>query len=103
MLKINSRFNRNYLPNYSYIVIDRQIKIISNATVNILFPNECEVCSTDLGLNEQHLCLTCLYDLPYVSQKNQSQESLEKLFWGRTKVNKTFTFYNAPFESLCFN
>jgi competence protein ComFC len=74
--------------------IANQIKMVSNAMLDIIYPNNCTICSTDLNSNESYLCLNCKYDLPYIEQSQYNIESLQKLFWGRVNVNHIFALLN---------
>ena len=71
-----------------------QIKIVTNSILDIAYPNNCVICENDLKLSEQHMCLSCLYDLPYLEHSIQSQEKLDKLFWGRADVQRTYTLFD---------
>jgi ComF family protein len=62
--------------------------------LDIVYPNICTICSDELTLNENFLCLNCKYDLPYVQQSKSNIESLNKLFWGRTDVEQIFALLN---------
>ena len=75
-------------------MITEQIKIIANSTLDIFYPNNCEICSVDLHLNEQHICLSCLYDLPYIEKNEAQKNSLQQLFWGRTEIEEAFSLFN---------
>ena len=93
MLKINIRFNRNIDQNISYIMLKYQLQILTGSTLDIFYPNQCEICQADLNLNEHHICLSCLYDLPYI-EIDSNEHGLNKLFWGRAEVNKTHALFN---------
>lgn len=71
-----------------------QIKTISNSVVDIIYPNHCTICSTDLHHNESYLCLNCKYDLPYIEHSEINLKSLQKLFWGRANVQQIFALLN---------
>jgi len=74
--------------------ITNQIKIVSNSMLDIVYPNDCTICSTNLTNNESYLCLNCKYDLPYIEQSQFNMKSLEKLFWGRVDVKHIFALLN---------
>ena len=74
--------------------IANQIKIVSSSMLDIVYPNNCTICSTNLTNNESYLCLNCKYDLPYIEQSQFNMESLEKLFWGRVDVKNIFALLN---------
>jgi ComF family protein len=94
MLKINPTFKCYKSEDYSYILIGQQLKIIARSTIDVFYPNQCEICSIDLNMSEKHLCLTCSYDLPYLSSSILGQNTLEKLFWGRADVTNTYSLFN---------
>jgi len=71
-----------------------QIKIVSNALLDVVFPNYCEICKIDLHINESYLCLGCRFDLPYISDSKYNLESLQKLFWGRVEINNIYALLN---------
>ncbi|MBD3637232.1 MAG: ComF family protein [Crocinitomicaceae bacterium] len=75
-------------------MIKNQLQIITSATLDIFYPNHCEICGVDLNLNENHLCLSCLYDLPYLYNIKEQQKSLNQLFWGRADVANTYSLFN---------
>jgi competence protein ComFC len=74
--------------------IGNQIKIVTNSILDIAYPNDCVICENDLKVNEQHMCLSCLYDLPYIDNSEQTKEKLDKLFWGRAEVERTYTLFD---------
>lgn len=94
MLKINPTFRCYILTENVYNVIGSQLKIIAQSTVDIFYPNQCEICSVDLHLNESHICLNCKYDLPYLNDSLKGNEGLQKLFWGRVDVEKVHALFN---------
>ena len=67
---------------------------IASFTLDVFYPNECEICSCDLNLNENHICLSCLYDFPYVDKVAENEIALKKLFWGRVEVENTHALFN---------
>ena len=75
-------------------MLKQQVQIIAGATIDIFYPNQCEICQVDLNLNENHLCLSCLYDLPYIRENETQKMALDQLFWGRAEVQKTWSLFN---------
>jgi ComF family protein len=74
--------------------IGSQFKIVSKSLIDVVYPNDCAICENDLQLNEQFMCLSCLYDLPYLNQDEQTQLKLDKLFWGRAEVERTYALFD---------
>ncbi len=71
-----------------------QTRTISYAFVDIFYPNRCQICAADLTMNEKHVCLSCMYDLPYIAQSQYELHRLKQLFWGRVKVEEVFSLLN---------
>lgn len=64
-----------------------RIKIVLEAVVAIFYPSHCVVCKRELRFGEEHICLACLYDLPYLTPtEDTAHPSLDRLFIGRVKV-----------------
>lgn len=76
------------------MLIKNQISFISKSIVDIIYPNDCVICKSHLIHNETYLCLTCRFDLPYINHSQHTVKSLQKLFWGRTEVEKIFALLN---------
>jgi ComF family protein len=71
-----------------------QFRTIGGAFLDVFYPNICQICSTDLNMKEQHVCLSCAYDLPYIGQNKKELQKLEKLFWGRVEVQHIYSLLN---------
>ncbi len=71
-----------------------QIKFVGYSVLDIVFPNDCAICNTHLLHNENYLCLNCRFDLPYINQSQNYQDSLQKLFWGRVNVERVYSLLN---------
>ena len=74
--------------------VTNQMRVISGAFLDVFYPKICQICSVDLNMNERHVCLSCAYDLPYIGQSQKELHKLEKLFWGRVKVEHVFCLLN---------
>lgn len=72
----------------------KKLKLISSSLIDLVYPQHCNICSIDLTMNEQFLCLGCKFDLPYINQSQQTLQTLEKLFWGRVHVEKVVALLN---------
>ncbi|MBN8702059.1 MAG: ComF family protein [Bacteroidetes bacterium] len=53
---------------------------------SLLFPNNCASCGNSLLKNEHILCLLCNSNLPFTGFAKEANNSIEKIFWGRTDV-----------------
>lgn len=74
--------------------LKNKISFVSNSFIDIIYPNDCVICKTHLLHNENYLCLTCRFDLPYINQSQHTQDSLQKLFWGRVNIEKVYSLLN---------
>jgi ComF family protein len=74
--------------------IKNKISFISNSFIDIIYPNDCVICKTHLLHNENYLCLTCRFDLPYINHSQQTKDGLQKLFWGRVDVENVYALLN---------
>jgi len=59
--------------------------------VNLLFPKVCYCCNEQLLNNEELICTKCYIDLPRIIV-NDNENPVEKVFWGRVKTEKVFSF-----------
>jgi ComF family protein len=60
--------------------------------VNLFYPRLCVLCNASLLIAEKHICTHCQLDLPLTNFHLENENPLEKLFWGRTKINRAFAF-----------
>lgn len=63
-----------------------------NDLVSIFYPRLCVGCGDALQRNESHLCLRCILHLPETNYHLSKENPLEKIFWGRAKVENVFSF-----------
>lgn len=58
---------------------------------HILFPSFCAVCNSELSRSEKVCCFKCESELHYTYfELTTESTSLDKLFWGRVKVEHTY-------------
>jgi len=64
--------------------------------VHLFYPDLCEGCGSDLVQRHNLLCLTCINQLPHTSFANHEDNPVEKIFWGRLKLEAGMSqFYFA--------
>ncbi len=51
--------------------------------LELFFPPLCPCCNIKLTQEEKHICLSCLYTLPYTNHLNENNNKLEDFFAGR--------------------
>lgn len=66
----------------------------------LIFPEACLFCKTELVSHEKHICGLCEMELKRTYFEGfQESTSLDKLFWGRVKLEKTFALYYFNFST----
>ena len=61
--------------------------------IHLFYPKLCVACGNSLFKDEKELCLQCIYNLPKTNYHTQTQNPIEKLFWGRVSIDKVTAFY----------
>jgi ComF family protein len=64
--------------------------------ISLLFPRLCYGCGDHLLRNEYLMCTECYVVIPRTNYHKEPGNPLEKVFWGRCRVEKAaaFSFYN---------
>jgi ComF family protein len=62
--------------------------------LHILFPQTCLCCREELSLSESYFCMICHSELKRTHfERYTDATELDKLFWGRVRLNGTFALY----------
>ena len=70
-----------------------KISYLFNDFISLFFPRLCAACETTLMRSEDVLCLNCLHDLPLAVFNGTDDSPLDKIFWGRADISKTFALF----------
>jgi ComF family protein len=64
--------------------------------ISLLFPRLCYACGNHLTRSENLICIECYIMIPRTGYHLQPDNPVEKLFWGRCRIEKAaaFSFYN---------
>ena len=64
--------------------------------ISLIFPRLCYACGNHLGRNEKLICTECYILIPRTGYHLQPDNPVEKLFWGRCRIEKAaaFSFYS---------
>jgi ComF family protein len=64
--------------------------------ISLLFPRLCYACGNHLSRNENLICTECYILIPRTGYHLEPDNPVEKLFWGRCRIEKAaaFSFYN---------
>ncbi|QQL48798.1 ComF family protein [Mucilaginibacter ginkgonis] len=68
------------------------VKTLFTDTLSLLFPQLCQACGNNLVGNEDIICTTCLYDLPYTNFHLQADNIVARQFWGKIKLESAYSF-----------
>lgn len=64
-----------------------------NELFNLMFPNLCVVCNNNLTQNEQHICFSCLHNIPKTNFHLLRDNDIEKRFWGKVPIFRATSFF----------
>ncbi len=71
-----------------------QIQLVKDGLINLLFPEVCIGCETELSVTENYLCYTCWESIHLTYFEGfKEPSSLDKLFWGRVEFNATYALF----------
>lgn len=62
--------------------------------LSLFFPQSCEVCGDVLVYGEKVICLSCLSEIPRTNFHLHSGNTLEKVFWGRTRLERVSAYFH---------
>lgn len=68
--------------------------------LNIFFPKVCYGCSQFLTDNEAYLCTKCRNDLPVTNYHFSNDDSVEKVFYGRVKIENATALLRFEKKSI---
>lgn len=68
-------------------------KEIRSSINHMVFPEECLICQEEVISDNSSICVFCKSEMHYTEFEKYSEEPtvLDKLFWGRVKMNATFS------------
>ena len=76
------------------------LKNISESVLQLLFPHICAGCGSDHLQKDYCLCMRCLNSLPETNFELYKDNPVEKIFWGRTKLESATAQFYFTKESL---
>lgn len=63
------------------------------ALLHLFFPHLCAGCSSDVLDAQELICSTCMLALPFTEFEKIENNPVEKLFWGRTKIQHASSIF----------
>jgi ComF family protein len=76
------------------------LKQFKEGLSQIIFPHTCLGCSTDVLPKDELLCIQCKTELPYTNFFDVTPNPIEKIFYGRLKVEHAAAGFFFTKESL---
>ncbi|MFC2111062.1 ComF family protein [Bacteroidota bacterium] len=61
--------------------------------LSLIYPRICMACGNNLLKHEDCICTSCLYHLPKTNFHLDNDNPVNKLFWGRVKIESASAFY----------
>ena len=75
-----------------------------DALLHLFFPHICAGCSTDVLDEQELICSTCIRSLPFTEFEKIENNPVEKLFWGRTKIQHASSIFyfitDSPLQEI---
>jgi len=72
----------------------KQIQLVADGLVNLLFPELCVACETELSVKEKYICYGCWETIHFTYFEGfKEPSSLDKLFWGRVLLEGTYAMF----------
>ena len=68
--------------------------------LNLFFPKVCFGCSHLITDNEVYLCTKCRHDLPVTNYHFNNDKTVEKIFYGRVKIENATALLNFEKKSI---
>jgi ComF family protein len=72
----------------------------AEAAACLFFPHHCAGCGTDRLDKQTEICLRCLHHLPHTHFTTQVDNPIEKIFWGRTRVQAATSLFFYSQDSI---
>lgn len=72
--------------------------------LDLFYPNLCLICGKSLIRGEEMICLSCLHNIPKTNYHLQTDNTVEKRFWGKVPIHRGTAFFffykGSPFQTL---
>jgi ComF family protein len=65
-----------------------------SALLDLFYPNLCAICTGHLSKSEEHVCFSCLFNLPKTNHFDIPDNALAKNLWGRVNVKQAVALYD---------
>jgi ComF family protein len=72
--------------------------------LDLFYPDLCIICNESLLQGEKIICLSCLHEIPRTNFHTETDNTVEKRFWGKVPVYRGTSFFyfqkGSPFQKL---
>jgi ComF family protein len=75
------------------MILIQNINTAFESILNLIYPRICQGCGEYLILHENHICTSCLYELPRTNFHTKEDNPVARLFWGRTNIKRASSFF----------
>ncbi len=76
------------------MTITYHIQSIFESILNLVYPKICQGCGEYLLQHENHICTSCLYEMPKTNYQHKEDNPVARLFWGRTKITNATSLFH---------
>ena len=80
------------------------MKSLFTDLLNLVYPDLCLICGESLVRGEEMICLKCLHNIPKTNYHRQTDNAVEKRFWGKVPIYRGTSFFffqkGSPFQKL---
>ena len=80
-----------------------EVKDLMNKLLDVMFPRYCLVCDTTIYDHEKYMCLKCESGVPLGYYRLNSENPVERTFWGRCKIESASAYMRYRSDSKYAN
>lgn len=62
--------------------------------IRLVYPNNCAICNESLVKGEEAICTSCLFQLPKTNYHENSDNEIERRFWGKVHLEAATAYYH---------
>jgi ComF family protein len=79
------------------------LKSVFTDTLHLFYPHICCGCGSDIVEDKDLLCIKCIDELPHTAFEKFCNNPIEKIFWGRIRVEDAYSEFYFTKDSLMQN
>lgn len=75
-------------------------KSLLQRVLNVMTPDKCAICGSPLRGSEEHICVSCLSELPFTDTwKNPADNDMVKMFWHQIPIERSCALFHYKSHS----